>query len=410
MRDNQRQLTADSQRNARAERPSESLLGMKTFDFSDTGGLFDHFEVNREPFWPQLSWLLGGSAAWHIVLIIMVVMIPPLREALHITALVSGADFVDRPYHRTEIGDDVDIIDFTTEKFHYPEGYFAMDQQGMPPLPATPAPASAPFKPQPVSLQTTPTPSPTPAPSPTPTPMPLIATKGAKPGDAAKPADAKVSPTPSADDKAAEKAQKDLEAASKKTGIDLPAEGEINKAPFKDLAKYATDLRDQGKLDFNKPFEVSIDTALGADGKFVKADVTTKSGDETLTDLGKRLVAAMNDSGVLFYLKKINQDKPGTKITFTIKQDGNDVIAIVESEVSSEASARLLSKDFAIMLAAGALSRKGKDEEVLLKKTQVNADGSKLVFKLTLPHDDAVEIVKKGIATPSPSVTPSELE
>jgi hypothetical protein len=348
---------------------------------------------------------------WHVVLIVCIVMIPPLRRAFNITALVSGVDFVDKPYNRTEIGDDVDIIDFTTEKFRYPEGYFLMDQQGLPPLPPTPIPASAPFTPQPVSLQATPTPTPTPTPSPTPTPTALIAANGAKSGDGTKSGGGKPSSSPSvsAEDKATEKAQKELEAASKKTGIDLPAEGEINKAPFKDLAKYATDLRDQGKLDFNKPFEVSIDTALGADGKFVKADVTTRSGDEALTELGKRLVAAMNDSGVLYYLKKINEDKPGTKVTFTIKQEGNDVIAIVETEVSSEQTARVMSKDFAIMLAAGALSRKGKDEEVLLKKTQVNAEGNKLQFKLTLPHDDAVEIVKKGIAVPSPSATPSEL-
>lgn len=381
---------------------------MKTLDFADTGGLFDHYEVNREPFWPQLSWLLGGSAVWHIVLIVMIVMIPPLRDAFHITALFSGAGFVDRPYNRTEIGDDVNIIDFTTEKFRYPDGYFAMDQQGLTPLP--PAPVAAPFTPQPVSMRATPTTTPTPTPSPTPTATPLIAANGAKPGDGTKPADAKTSPTISAEDKAAEKAQKDLEAAAKKTGIDLPDEGEINKAPFKDLAKYATDLRDQGKLDFNKPFEVSIDTSLDENGKLVNPNVTRKSGDDTLVDLGKRLVAAMNDSGVLYYLKKINQDKPGTKVVFTIKQEGNDVIAIVETEVSSEASARVLSKDFAIMLAAGALSRKGKDEEVLLKKTEVNAKGNNLQFKLTLPHNDAVEIVKKGIAPPAPSATPSEFE
>src|SRR5437762_11996235 len=224
MNDAQRQQTADSQRNARAERQS---AGMKTLDFADTGGLFDHFEVNREPLWPQLSWLLGGSAVWHVVLIIMIVMIPPLRDAFHITALFSGAGLVDRPYNRTEIGD-AEIIEFTTEKFRYPDGYFAMDQQGMPPLPSTPVAPSAPFTPQPVSVQPTPTPTPTPAPSPTPTPTPLIVANGAKPGDGAKPTDAKASPTPSAEDKAAEKAQKDLEAASQKTGIDLPKEGKIN--------------------------------------------------------------------------------------------------------------------------------------------------------------------------------------
>lgn len=411
MSEEQWQQTGDSQRNARAKRQSQSDSGMKTLDFADTGGLFDHYEVNRQPFWPQLSWLIGGSFVWHIVLIVCIVLIPPLRRAFNITALVANVDFVDRPYNRTEIGDNVDIIDFTTEKFRYPDGYFAMDQQGLPPLPPTPVPMT--FTRQPVSMQATPTPTPTPTLSPAPTPTPLIASNGAKPGDATnpkdgtKPADSKASPSPSAEDKAAEKAQKDLEEASKKTGIDLPAEGEINKAPFKDLAKYATDLRDQGKLDFNKPFEVSIDTALDENGKLVNPTVTRKSGDDTLVDLGKRLVAAMNDSGVLYYLKKINQDKPGTKVVFTIKQEGNDVIAIVETEVSSEASARVMSKDFALMLAAGALSRKGKDEEVLLKKTQVNADGNKLQFKLTLPHNDAVEIVKKGIAVPAPSATPS---
>src|SRR5690242_12454888 len=124
-------------------------------------------------------------------------MIPPLRRALNITALVSRVDFVDKPYNRTEIGNDVNITDFTTEKFRYPDGYFLMDQQGLPPLPPTPMPASAPFTPQPVSLQATPTPTPTPTPSPTPTPAPLIATNGAKSGDGTKSAGGKASSSPS---------------------------------------------------------------------------------------------------------------------------------------------------------------------------------------------------------------------
>ena len=36
-------------------------------------------------------------------------------------------------------------------------------------------------------------------------------------------------------------------------------EGEVNKKPFKDLAAYATDLKNQGKLDLNKPFEMVIE-------------------------------------------------------------------------------------------------------------------------------------------------------
>ncbi|HJZ80357.1 MAG TPA: hypothetical protein VKD91_08425 [Pyrinomonadaceae bacterium] len=375
---------------------------MKTFDFADAGGLFDHFEVNREPFWPRVAWLVAGSGAWHLVLIACIVLIPPVRDAFAITAMFSGAGFVDRPYTHTEIGDDAEIIDFTTEKFHYPEGYFLMDQQGLFP-PAVQYPVIPPFKPVSMSAASS-TPTPTPGPSPTPSATPGLEIAGnSAPG---KTAEVKPSPSPNADDKTAEQAQKQLEEASKKTGIEIPKEGEINKAPFKDLAVHATELRDKKLLDFDKPFEVTIDTSLDKDGKLINPTVTRKSGDDTLIDLGKRLVAAMNDSGVLFYLKKINEDKPGTKVTFTIKQEANEVVAIVESETSSADSANKLSRGFALMLLVGADSRKGHDEEVLLKSTKVSADGDKVVFKLTLPRDEAVDIVKKGMAIPSPTVTP----
>lgn len=370
---------------------------MKTFDFADTGGLFDHFEVNREPFWPRIVWLVVGSGAWHLVLLTCIVLIPPVRDAFAITALFSGAGFVDRPYTRTEIGDDVDIIDFTTEKFHYPEGYFLMDQQGT--FPPQEFPVMPPFTPASVPVAN-------PIPSPSVTPTPALPPIAANTGDG-KPSDGKPTPTP-VNDKAVEQAQKELEAASKKTGIELPEEGEINKAPFKDLATFANGLKEQGKLDFDKPFEVTIDSSLDKDGKLVNPKVSSSAGDENLVELGKRLVAAMNDSGVLFYLKRINEDKPGTKVVFRIKQDGNEVVATVESEVSSASSARQLASGFAFLLSAGAKSRAGKDEEPLIKNTKVSADGAKIIFNLKLPRQEAVDIVKKGLAEPSPSVTPAK--
>lgn len=371
---------------------------MKTLEFIDTGGLFDHFEVNREPFWPRIVWLVAGSGAWHFVLIACIVLIPPVRDAFAITALFAGAGFVDRPYARTEIGDDVDIIDFTTEKFHYPEGYFLTDQQGM--LQPQQYPVMPPFTPTSVSPASYPSPSPSVTPTPTPGPGAIASNTGDGKTPETKPSPAKP------DEKAVAQAQKDLEDASKKTGIELPEEGEINKAPFKDLAVYATELRDQKKLDFDKPFEVSIETTLDKNGKLVNPTVSRKSGDETLVELAKRLVAAMNDSGVLFYLKKLNEDKPGTKVTFTIKQEASEVLAIVESEASSPDSANKLARGFSLLMSAGAKSREGHDEEILLKNTKVSSDANKLVFKLTMPREDAVEMVKKGMAIPAPSVTP----
>jgi len=351
-----------------------------------------------------MTWLVAGSGVWHLVLLVLILLIPPVRDAFSITAMFRDAGFVDKPYVHTDI-EDADIIDFSNEKFHYPEGYWSMDQQGVPPLPEFPV---MPFTSARYSATPTPdaTASPSITPTPSPTPLPLIAgnNRNGKTSNG-KNSEAKASPSASPQDKSAEQAQKELEAASKKTGIELPEEGEINKAPFKGLAMYATDLRDAKKLDLNQSFEISIEATLDKDGKLVKPVVAKKSGDEILTDLGKELVSAMNDSGVLFYLKKINEDKPGTKVTFTIKQDGPDVSAMVETEVSSPDSANKLSRGFGVMLLAGAASRKGHDEEILLKNTKVSAEGNKVIFKLSMAHEEVVKIVQKGMEI-SPSPTP----
>src|SRR5207302_5432290 len=109
---------------------------------------------------------------------------------------------------------------------------------------------------------------------------------------------------------------------------------------------YATDMKNKGALDFNQSFEITIDTELDKDGKLINPQVTRKSGDAHLVDLAVHLVGALNDSGILFYLKKINEDKPGTKVTFVIKQDGTEVVSTVESEVASVVSSRQFSSAF----------------------------------------------------------------
>lgn len=372
-------------------------------NFADTGGLFDHFEVNREPFWPRIVWLIAGSGAWHLVILALIMMIPPVRDAFSITAMFRDTSFVDRPYTRTEI-EDADILDYSGEKFHYPEGYWAMDQQGMPPLPQFPVTPA--YTPASVSTAFNPSPTPSVTPTPAPTPPVLIAgNNGDSKAAAGKGTEAKASPTASPDDKAVEQAQKELEAAAKKAGIDLPEENQINKTPLKDLAAYANSLKTEGKLDFNKPFEVVIDTTLQGE-KLVNLNVSKKSGDATLIELGKRTVAALNDSGILRYLQIVSKDKPNANVVFTIKQNGNEVTAIVEAEASSPDSAQKMLRTFAGLMLLGRASRQGKDEEILLKKTSVSADENRVVFKLTMPHQEVVDIVNRGMATPSPTVTP----
>jgi len=373
-------------------------------DFTETDGLFDNFEVNREPFWPRISWLVAGSGVWHLVLLACIIMIPPVRNALNLAVLFQGAGFVDKAYKKTQIQDEGDITEITLEKFRYPDGYFASDQQGMPieqfpqPAPFTPVP----FKPSQVA-----TPTPTPAASPVASPSATVATNAEVSRNDAKEANKQSELPKSAEDQKKEDAlQIERERTAKTAGIDLPEEGEVNKKPFKDLGIFANDLNKKGQLDMNQEFEIVIETQLDQKGKLVNPTVLKKAGDANLVDLSKRLVEAMNDSGVLFYLKAISEDNPGTKVVFTIKQDKTSVTATVQSEATSPYSARVLTKGFNAAIAYGIKNREGKVEGSLLKNTTASQDGKKIIFTFAMPRQTVVDLVKKEIANATPEASP----
>jgi len=357
--------------------------------------LFANFEVNRKPLWPIVSKLLVASLVMHVSLAACVLYVPGLRTAFNLASLISGTRFVDKAYEKTQIGDDVQLVELASDKFHYPEGYFAPEGQMpvAPPVPGAPTFVTQ-AQPPAVMPEVAASPSPTVGPSTSPSPA---ANATASPSQAI--AQAKTSPSPAQSPAmTAEQAQEELEKTAEKNNLDLPSENEINKQAMRDFATYANNLRKQGKLDLNQPFEIIIEAELDKEGKLKNAKFTKKAGDANLVDLFGHMVAALNDSGFLIYLKPVDKDNPGSKVVFTIKQGDNEVLATVESEASSEESARVLAKGFQLALAIGAQSRSGKDEEALLRNTSAEPVGKKIVFNFTMPRQAVVDLIKKQLA------------
>ncbi len=357
--------------------------------------LFKDFEVNWEQRQPMVVKLLASSVAFHFVLIVSLLYVPGVRDVFNIASLLSDTTFVDRDYDRTVIGDDVQFVQLAGEKFRYPDGYWALDGQtgAMPPM-FPPADVIIPPQPStPAQFPPTAFPEPSVAPTPVPTPVPTLS-----PLTTVAQANASPSPGTSPTSQKVDQAQKQLEKTAEENNLTLPKEGEINKKALKDFAAYANELKNQGKLDLDKPFEIVIEAELDGNGKLKDPKFTKKEGDPNLVDLFGRMVAALNDSGFLIYLKPIDKDNPGTKVIFTIKQGEKDVLATVESEVSSDSSARLLAKGFNAALVIGAESRAGKDEEVLLRNTSAEPNGKKITFNFTMPRQAVVDLIKRQLA------------
>ena len=353
--------------------------------------LFEKVEINREPRWGVLLRLTGASLLLHLLLLYAVIYVPALRDTLNIASLIAHTTFVEKAYNRTEIGDEVQLVQL--EKFRYPDGYFAMDA-GTGTENGAGVQGFDPSAPKIISQAGSEKEIPEPSPSPSP-----VASPSPEASPAASPSAVVAEETPPKDPTqlTPEEAQTELDKTAEKNDLTLPDETEINKQALKDFAKYANDMKKAGKLDLNKPFEIVIEAEMDENGKLKNAKFTKKTGDENLVDLFGRMVAALNDSGFLVYLKPINKDNPGAKVVFTIKQGESEVLASVESETSSSDSARVLAKALNAALVFGAGSRAGKDEAIIMRNTNATPDGKKVVVNFSMPRQTVVDLIKKQL-------------
>ena len=340
-------------------------------DLIETDGLFDHFEVNREPFWPIIARLLGGSIILHAVLAAGIFFIPAVRDALSIAVMFRGAGFVDRPYTKTRIENEGDIVEITTERFRYPDGYFAMDAQALP----SPLPPIA-FTPKSFPPAQLATPSPATTASPIASPATAIAA-GANP-----------SPSVSAEDeKAKQKVEAELDRAAAENGVKRPKE--INTRPFKDLLADAKKKKDSGEIDLSKPVEITVEADRDADGKLKNAQVKDKRGDKKLEAVALDFISALSDSGVLDFLEGTNHLK------LTVKIDDKTVEVSASSEVESEERARQMEKGYSLLIVGGRIIKRGQDEEIYYNHTEVTSKDKEVSVKFSMPRKDMGELLSK---------------
>lgn len=350
------------------------LLLRKMLQFQDTSGLFENFEVNADPFWPKVSKLLAGSIVLHLILVACVVFIPPVRDALSLAVMFSGGSFVDRPYTKTQIENEGDITEITTEQFRYPEGYFAMDQMPLPTPTPTPLMVSQPFTPVPPFDPSMPLPTPTVTPSP-----PLVA------------ANTTPTPTPDAEqEEARKKAESELDKLVAENNVKRPKE--INTRPFKDLLVEAKRKKDRGEIKLDGQIELTVEADRTPEGKLTNAKVTDKRGDKALEAIALDFVAALSDSGVLDFLE-------GTKhLRVTVKLDQDNIEVLAATEVESVERARQLERTFGGMIVLGRIVKNGKDEEVYYNHTQVSSNEKEVNVKFAMPRAEMGALLSKHTA------------
>jgi outer membrane biosynthesis protein TonB len=348
-----------------------------------TEELFANYEVNRTGGrLPRLIVLGAASFALHALCVAAALYVPSVRDALNIASLFSGAEYVDEAYDKTAIFERAEVIN-VTDKFQYPAGYFYT------PPPPTAAPSverviikrDLPVaKPQP-----TPTPKPSPTPRPQPSPSPTIdmaKNVNTEKTTATAQANANQPLSPS-------EAEQQLNKTAAENHIKRPRT--INKRPFVDLLAKYKQMKDAGQIDLSGTIEMTVEADRKPDGTLYNVVITQQKGDEKLKGAAKDFIAALSASGALDFLEGTDHLKMVAKLTET------DVAVSVISEVESATRATQLASGYNGLLTVGALTRRGRDEEIIYKNTKATASGKQVTVNFNLPRATASTMLAKQL-------------
>ena len=200
--------------------------------------------------------------------------------------------------------------------------------------------------------------------------------------------------------------------------------GDINKRPFKDLAKLVLELGDKVDLR-NSQFIVEASGKLNKDGRLEKKSFRwgrAQSNDPEMVTVVKRSIEAFSESGLLNYVK----DLTGKTLNLSIQRDTTTLNARVVSEVESEQTAASLASGFRTIIDFAKGQKRERiaalqaendpakaeaiqneiDDLALLDKTVIGNQGKNLVIVFSAENGVVQTMVDRKLASEKASPTP----
>lgn len=402
--------------------------------------IFQHYELKNWEFSPRIYKILGISAITNIFLVVVLAQANFLTAKSCDTPIVSGvcavldtlyvgsmffdADtgYINEDYVKTELEDaDITFIDMSGQMpLEYPDGYFALanpEQQAEvidvnnfsinPTTPGTYIPGitgnTNPTFNNSTDLTTKPQVTPIPNKKPVtgnlPTSINPTVTRNRDGRN-------KANPTTTTNNQSSTTTENPTTAQTENPTQKVESKpvkeiGEINKKPFENLGDSLNDKIAKNEIDLNKPFLVTMDGTLTADGKLDKnsSRYVRLEGDEQMIIVAKDAIEAIGDSGFLAYLKNYGVDKAN----LTLRQDDTQIFILLVSDQKDANKANTTASGFNTMLQGLILLDKNNikkmddSSRLLVNNAKVTSDGKNFVLSVAIPKTDAQAMINKTL-------------
>lgn len=371
--------------------------------------LFANYEFDNSNWNKIILGLVGGSTIFHVIILLFLVYVPAVRDAFYVAMLFSDAPtgWISKDYNKTEIGEDTaSIIDLPPEtQLQYPAGYFNL-ANGDAPAPDLIA-STTPYVPETVptdfnSIQgfpgytiEQPTITPTPFPIPPEFNNPIPASPNNRrsstkiPPALRKKKNATITPfegvngeipgipQPSPTVQTEPKKEETAKAAPTPNTTNS-----LNSEPLRILADKAIKQINDKQIDLNKPVNVTIRGVLDDKGKLIadKTKFKNNGGDEKLAAMAVELIAAMNDSNMLTYIKALSDGSTKRDVVFNISKDEKEVKFQIVSDVGDAEKAGKIQSTLNFGMGIILTAKAGTEEGELLQGVKIETDKNQVVI------------------------------
>jgi len=179
---------------------------------------------------------------------------------------------------------------------------------------------------------------------------------------------------------------------------------EINKRPIVEYGNSINALREKAPLDLESEFSIMGKGKLDKNGRFDPK--TFKFGpsigkDETLVNVVKDGIEAINEAGYLAYIKDII----GKDLSFVLSQNAENLEATFQSDLDNDSLAKQRKTSLDLLIAFAKAKKQGenasqneKDDLTLLEGIQTEVVGKTLKIKFVVPKEIAHPMIQRKLA------------
>lgn len=169
----------------------------------------------------------------------------------------------------------------------------------------------------------------------------------------------------------------------------------INVKPFADLLSKAARLHADGLISSDDTFEITFEAERGRDGSIRDLRTTSVAAvNGRWPELMREFAAAIGESRLLESLQTPE------RLSLKFKLDDRGALAGLSFEAESAERAHQLARGYELLLHAGAVAKRGRPEEAILRSFRFTANGKQFAVTFETPREQLGNLLRQSLAIP----------